>query len=107
VLALEATLQAVDEIEKTIETATCGWKNDDAINAIKLQTRNLRWGRSDPYLMEKVGAIETYTDILYSPRKADRWGGSDAVKQKILVACQGIADQAKRLDRETCPPTIG
>ncbi|MCU1249004.1 MAG: hypothetical protein JWQ49_2033 [Edaphobacter sp.] len=65
VLTLEATLQAVDEIQKTIETADCGWKNDEAISAIKFQIRHIRWGRSDPYIREKVGIIEAYTDILY------------------------------------------
>ena len=97
-LTLEATLQAVDEIEKTVETAACGWKNDDAINAIKLQTRNLRWGRSDPYIREKVGIIEAYTDILYSPRKAERYQGSDAVKKhaehdSCNRGCRGCAKE--------------
>jgi hypothetical protein len=99
-LTLGQTLQAVDEILKTIETAACGWKNDDAISAITKQTRTLRWGRSDPYILEKVGYVETYTPILYSPRKAEKHGGSDGVKRIIFGACQNISGQARRLNDE-------
>lgn len=99
-LSFEDTVRAVEAIEKTIENAAYGCANRAAIKEIEAQIFILKTGRSDSYISEKVGIITEYTRDLYSPRKADKWGGSEQVKRTILRACQSLKDQARTLESQ-------
>ena len=71
------------------------WSFQDVLKEIAAQVFIIRTGRSDPYISEKVCTIAECAGILYSPRKADKWGGSEQVKQTISTACQSLKDRGK------------
>ena len=100
-LSFEETIRAVGAIEKTIDEAGYGWANQGAIKAVQAQVFLIKTGRSDAYISEKIGIISECAGVLYSPRKADKWGGSMQVKRAILAACQSLRDQARILEQST------
>lgn len=71
-LNFEDTIRAVESIEQ----ASYGWANQAALR-------------------------DEGSQYLYSPRKADKWGGSEEMKRSILTACQSLKDWAGVLERET------
>lgn len=99
-LNFEDTIRAVESIEKTIDKAAYGWANQAAIKDIEAQVFIIKTGRHDAYISEKIGIISECSRYLYSPRKADKWGGSEEVKRTILTACQSLKDWARVLERQ-------
>jgi hypothetical protein len=99
-LSFENTIRAVEAIEKTIGNAAYGWANQVAIKEIEAQVFILKSGRSDSYISEKVGIISECSRYLYSPRKADKWGGSEQVQRTIMTACQSLKDRARILEHQ-------
>ncbi|MCU1320750.1 MAG: hypothetical protein JWM43_399 [Acidobacteriaceae bacterium] len=100
-LSLEDTIRAVEAIEKTIDKAAYGWANAVAIKEIDAQVFTLKAARGDAYISEKVCIVAEYARDLYSPRKADKWGGSEQVQRTILTACQSLKDRAGIIERQT------
>lgn len=99
-LSFEDTIRAVEAVEKTIDKAAYGWANLDAMREIEAQVFTLKTGRSDAYISEKICIISEKARDRYSLRKADKWGGSEQVKQTILTACQSLKDRAEILERQ-------
>ena len=99
-LSLADLEHAMDQIEKTLEKAGYGWRNEAALRSIQAQVFIIRMGRSDPYTMEKLATILSDADILYSPHKAAKQGGSERVQAEMLNLCQRIRSQAKWIDAQ-------
>ncbi len=95
------TFQAVDSIENTIDTAAYGCRNEDPLRDIEAQLFAIKCDRSDPYILEKASDIETDAEILYSPRKAEKHGGSENVKSRLYGYCQSIRTRASSLAAQT------
>ena len=98
-LSFEDTIRAVESIEKTLDTATNGWANQAAVRDIEAQVFILKTGCRDAYISEKICTIADCTGILYSPRKADKWGGSEQIKRVMTTACQSLKDWARVLEQ--------
>ena len=96
---LEATLKAVETIRNIIETYSAGWRNEEALKAVEAELFRLGVDNSDPYILEKIGSIKERANILYSPRKVERYGGVENVRSQIYGDCNSIRSAATRLAR--------
>lgn len=87
--------QSADAIQQVVDEYQAGWVNTEAINKIKAEVFKIRQGPRAAYISEKVASLEHDVDVLYSPRKAAKWGGPDQVKYKIRIATTSIKDHAR------------
>jgi len=88
--------QAVLEIRKKVETSLGGFKDDQALTAIKGSVGVIRRRcGGEPGILQKAGSIETWAGMLYSERKSQGYGGPDRVKGFIYEDCQSIVDRLR------------
>jgi len=79
----------IDNIEEAIKNNTPGWENTDAIDKINSILNQLTDFRISP-ANEKISSIREWVNILYSPRKSERYGGVDKVKLFIFHDCVSL-----------------
>jgi hypothetical protein len=56
----------------------------------------ITYSTTDSYIIEKVSPIRSFTDILYSDRKHEKYPGrTDKVKHFILMDCTNVRSRIK------------
>lgn len=91
----DQVIKYVEELEELIETG--GWPNVESSNRVKkilfaLSTSELFNG----YIREKLSSIENYSDILFSTRKFENYGGHDKVAHILRMDCSNLRSAIKQ-----------
>ena len=83
--------KAAASIEEILDEYTIGWANEEAKKKIEKILFDMQHSTNYNYILEKLGSIQGWINILYSERKHSKYpGGADQVKGFILSDCCGI-----------------
>ena len=88
-MATAEALELITDIETPLDSG--GWPDQEVLANIKQTLRRLRSAPGPPGLIsEKIVAIEIWTEILFSTRRFERYGGADRVRLSILHECHAL-----------------
>jgi hypothetical protein len=98
----EKVLVGAEEAIKALKKFTPGWKNEEALSQFARLTEELRFHAGpDAYAREKITGLQSFAEILYSPRKhlkydSPRETGIDRVKSICYSYASNLESWAKR-----------
>lgn len=85
---IEVAQGAVTAIRHNLDQNTLGWSNTVALEEIQTEIARIRAVipqiSASEYLVERLAALDSWLDILFSERKHLKHGGADQVKVVVL-----------------------
>jgi hypothetical protein len=75
---LEQAVRLARELEEFAHAAEGGRTDRTSVERVKQLARQIRACGPDGYVLEKLGGVESWADILFSARKHQKWGPDGA-----------------------------